>query len=62
MWGSGSFRSDFGGLWTDRTDAVEVLISLIQQGLSADLVDQVQFWMKINGEIFGALLVFMRAQ
>ena len=46
MWGSGSFRSDFGGLWTDRTDADEVLISLIQQGLSADLVDQVQFWMK----------------
>ena len=46
MQGSGSFRSDFGGLWTDRADADEVLRSLIQQGLSADLVDQVQFWMK----------------
>ena len=46
MRGSGSFRSDFGGLWTDRSDAEEVLASLIKQGMSADLADRVKFWMK----------------
>jgi|688.fasta_scaffold39630_8 ectoine hydroxylase-related dioxygenase (phytanoyl-CoA dioxygenase family) len=46
MRGSGSFRSDFGGLWTDRSDADEVLASLIKQGMSADLADRVKFWMK----------------